>query len=404
MRKVTLLAALCLVLIVTSLDEVAAQGQVIIEGQVVNGTAQAPPESVFGLKVRLYVLTPEGQRLERSTTTDEQGRFRFAGLHAGDELSYRFQLEYEAITYSGESAFLQGEAVIPVVITIYETTSSDQAIVLSRHRITIDFAAGALLIKEMFIFNNLGDTTYTGEEGSTLRFSLPVDATDLRFDDPDVELNRVETDEGFVSLLPVVPGQSRVLYSYILPYDSRGHTLMRKIVYRTTNFDLMAASVGVQAESEQLDYRGLVGGKELSYLRFEAQDLLPTSEIELYLSGAPQVTAQPPPPGPSLGMSLQRVSPWLALGLAVLGALAPLGEAHARARSQRVLDTQAPKVQTIGRADSEPRVQRQELLRLMADLDDAFAEGRIAQEPYKELRVRMKHRLIDMTLQSEADR
>jgi 5-hydroxyisourate hydrolase-like protein (transthyretin family) len=404
MKKVTLLAPICLLLILTSLDDAAAQREGIIEGQVVNGTGQASPDSVAGLEVRLYDLTEEGQRFRTSTTTDEQGRFRFAGLLADDEHSYRFQLEYEGIMYSAESASLQGEAVLPVVITIYETTRGDQAIVLSRHHITIDFSADALLIKEMFAFNNLADTVYTGQEGSTLRFSLPADATDLRFDDAEMESNSVETDEGFASALPVAPGPSRVLFSYTLPYDGRGLTLIRKTLYPTTKFDLMVADVGVQGESEQLAYRGLTGARGTTYLRFEAQDLLANSEMEMQLSGSPQVTAHAPPAGPSLGLSLQRVYPWLSLGLAVLGALVPFAEAYRRGRPKVAPETQPSKVQTAGHADSELRIQRQELLQLIADLDDALAEGRIAREPYQELRMSMKHRLIDITLRSEENR
>lgn len=396
MKKLALLASICLPLILNGRNGVAAQGQGIIEGQVVNGTAEASPQSVAGLEVVLYTLNAEGQEFKASTTTDEEGRFHFEGLDTNAEHSYRFQLDYQDITYSGESAFSRGETVLPIMATVYETTRSDEAIVVNRHHVITDFAADALVIQEMYVFDNTADRIYVGEEESTLVFSLPADATDPTLDDPRLESNTIETDEGFASRLPVAPGQSQVLFSYTLPYDGRACTLVRKIVYPTTNFDLMIADVGVQGESPQLAYQGLKGGEETSYLHFEAQDLLPNFEIQIRLSGAPHQIRRAVSLKPSLGLSLQEVSPWIALSLALLGALAAFAQVYLRAPSKKAENAGLSRVQTITHADSELQVQPQELLQLLADLDDAFADGRITEEAYQELRKSMKRRVIDM--------
>jgi 5-hydroxyisourate hydrolase-like protein (transthyretin family) len=396
MKKLALLASICLPLILNGRNGVAAQGQGIIEGQVVNGTAEASPQSVAGLEVVLYTLNAEGQEFKANTTTDEEGRFHFEGLDTNAEHSYRFQLDYQDITYSGESAFPRGETVLPIMATVYETTRSDEAMVVNRHHVITDFAADALIIQEVYVFDNTADRIYVGEEQSTLVFSLPADATDPTLDDPRLESNTIETDEGFASRLPVAPGESQVLFSYTLPYDGRDRTLVRKILYPTSNFDLMIADVGVQGESPQLAYRGLKGGEETSYLHFGGQDLLPNSEIQIRLSGTPQLMRRALSLEPSLGLRLQGISAWIALSLALLGAVTPFTEVYLRARSQKAKNAGLSRVQTIAHAGSKSQVQRQELLQLIADLDDAFADGRITEEAYQELRKSMKGRVIDM--------
>jgi 5-hydroxyisourate hydrolase-like protein (transthyretin family) len=396
MKKLALLASICLLLTLAGLDQAAAQSEGIIEGQVINATADAPSESVSGLEVGLYVVTTEAVEFIESTTTDEGGRFHFRGQDTDDEHSYRFEVEYEGIIYNEEGAFPQGEVVMPMVITIYETTDSEKAMVVNRHHVIVDFVADTLAIQEMYIFENTTERIYVGKEEGILLFSLPTDATNLKLDDPGLEYNTIGTDEGFASLVPVVPGQTQVLFSYTLPYDGADRTLVHKILYPTTYFDLMIAHVGVLAGSEQLAYQGLAGGEETSYLHFEAQDLLSDVEVEMHLSGAPQALAQYLPPGSSLGLSLQKISPWVALGLAFLGALLPFAQTYLRRRPQRVRDRRLSRALTARDADSKLRVQREELLQLMADLDDAFTEGQVAEEAYQDLRESMKQRVMDM--------
>lgn len=403
MSKRALLAAICLLLAFNSLDTVLAQGPGVIEGQVVNETAGAARGSVARLQVVLYMPGAEGEELAGRATTDEEGRFRFEDLDTNDTLGYRFRIEYEGVAYEGEATFSPGKTVLPIVATIYETTTSDEAIVVDRHHVIVDFSADTMLVQELYVLDNTADTIYVGGEGGILRFSLPGDATDLRLDDLRLELNSVETDEGFASLLPVTPGQIQVLYSYVVPYDGSARVLSPQVPYPTANLDVMIADVGVQGESAQLAYRGLTGGDEASYLHFEAQDLGPNAETEIQLSGAPQGKAQLPVPGASPGLGVQNLGPWIALGLAVLGAVLAFVQLYLRRGGQREQGTGPSETQAVGRSDSGLKTQRQELLQLVADLDDAFAEGRVTEEGYHELRRSVRSRLTEVSQQLAQD-
>lgn len=402
MRKVAILASICIVALPIGLSVVGAEGQGIIEGQVVNATPDAAPESLAGLEVRLYVLAADTEELAGSTVTDQDGRFRFDGLGTDIDLTYRFELQYEGITYDGQGTFPAKEAILRVVATIYETTENDEAIEVQRHHTIVDFGADTLTVKEMYVFNNTADTIYVGDEGLTLRFALPADATNLSLADPQSELNTMETDKGFASLLPVAPGQTQVLFSYTLPYDDSHHALVRRILYPTTTFDLMIPDVGVQVRSEDLSYLGLTGGEETSYLHFQGQDLTPQSQIEIRFSGAPQTAGQPVLATSPPRFGLEDVSRWIALGLALLGGALALLQVYFRNRSPEVRKGTPSAGTTPSPAHPDLGAERQELLQLIADLDDAFSQGQIARDAYQQLRTNMKRRLVNMGPESKA--
>jgi len=382
MSKLTLLLSVFLLYLVASPAAVVAQNRGIIEGQVVNATEGALPESVAGLEVVLYGVVGESTELLATATSDRQGRFRFEGVDTAPAHVYRGQLEYREVVCGSESTFPPGDTVLHLVITIHETTASDHSIVVDRHHIIADFASDALLLQEMYILHNTGDTTYVGGERTTVRFSLPDGAANLTFGDQEMESSLVRTADSLAFVRPVTPGNSEVLYSYRVPYDGSQITLSRRVLYPTGYVDVMVANLGVQVESQRLLYQGLTGGDEMSYLHFGAENLPAGAEIDLRISGAPQGAALPVPARPSWSQGLQEVGPVIALVMGLLGALLAFAQLRWRQRSGRPADQGV-----------DPTVQRDELLHLIADLDDAFAEDRLDQQAYEQLRTRLKQRL-----------
>jgi 5-hydroxyisourate hydrolase-like protein (transthyretin family) len=401
-RRVAGLAAICLLLLLP-LGAARAQGPGAIEGQVANGTSGASPDSVTGLEVTLYALGAEGEEYAAEVITDHEGRFRFENLDAGAEQGYRFELSYEGVTYSGEVAFSAGDTVLPILVTVYETTDSDEAIVVTRQHIILDFSDQGLAVQELYIFDNSSDMIYVGRGGSILHFSLPGDATGLALSDSHLQSNVIETDQGFDSLLPVEPGQSQVLFSYLLPYDQRSLTLRRKLMYPTNSLDVLIPDVGVQAESGQLTYRGLTGGEQTSYLHFEAQDLGRGAEIEVSLSGSPGGAATLALSGVSLSSGVRELWPWIAAGLVLVGGLLAFAQLRLQRTRRKGAGAPPPVTAEDQSRDSELRARRQELLQLVADLDDAFAEGNVSEEGYRQLRESVHSRLMEISRRLEAD-
>jgi 5-hydroxyisourate hydrolase-like protein (transthyretin family) len=396
MKRVLLLFSALLFFVLCLPAGVAAQGEGVIDGEVTNGTASAPAESVAGLEVDLYQVTDGSGTFLQSTTTDEQGRFSFDGLATGSELTYAFQVVYQRIAYGAQSSFASGDTTIHVVATIYETTTSDRGISVDQQHVVIDFETDVLAIRELCILNNTTDEIYVGEEGTSVRFSLPSGAAQLSFGDEETASQFVEVPGGFAYLRPVMPGQTQVLYAYQVPYDGRELVLSSTIDYPTASLDVMVANVGVQVESPQLQYQSLTGGEGTAYLHFNGQYLPAGKEIELRFSGAAQGGPAPTMPGAGLGLSLQSYAPGVALLMVLLGVSVPFAQLRwgRRGGTSPVEGTTGPGPST-GRA-AGPQSQREELLHLLADLDDAHADGQIGEQAYKELRAKMKEHLRDV--------
>jgi 5-hydroxyisourate hydrolase-like protein (transthyretin family) len=394
-RRILLLSVLLLCLLAAP-AVVLAQDEGIIEGQVMNGTADAPEDSVAGLEVALYQWVGESAELVTTTISDDDGRFRFEGLDTGEDIVYRFELEYQGIVYGAESVFPSGDTVLHVVATIHEITSSDESLVVDRHHIILDFDSDAVVFREFYIFNNVGDRIYAGADGLTLRLALPEGATDITFEAAETGADYVLTQEGlaFVGLVP--PGEKQVLYSYSVPYDGSQLTLRREILYPTSNLDLLAANVGVQVEASQLTYEGLTAAGDDTYLHFATENVPSGTAIELQLSGVPQGAVALPSMESSMVAALREAAPAMAVVLAVLGALLPFVQLRLRkARPATAEPGIVPQAEILEQAAVETDAQHEELRRLMSDLDDAYAEGLLTEEAYRQLSDKMKKRLGD---------
>jgi hypothetical protein len=300
--------ALCLAPVQT-----LAQGQGVIEGQVVNGTANGG--AVEGLTVTLHVFAGMEEQTPQTTTTDAKGRFRFEGLSTEANHGCALLLNYQGVDYgSGLLTFSEGETTLSVPIQVYEPTESDEAVSIEQAHIFVDFREASLVVGEMYIFSNKGDRTYVGVEKvaegrrETLRLSLPTGAEGLAFESGELGQRFFETADGFVDTWPLLPGQAsaRLLFSYSLPYDPSGCDLTRDIPYPLKAINVLAADVGVDVTSEQLTLEGPRGIQGQSYLNLSGQNLSKGERLTLHFSGSPDnepmrggetTPAQPSPAG-----------------------------------------------------------------------------------------------------------
>jgi len=257
--------------------------------------------------------------------------------------------------------------------------------VVERQHVIVDFVDGNAAFQELYIFNNTGDKIYVGEEGTTLRFSLPDGAADIGFSDTETADHFVETDGGLAFVRPVMPGQKEVMYSYRLPYDGTTLTISRTILYPTSSVDLLVANTGVQVESAQMVYQGLSGGDAAAYLHFSTEEVAGGVVVELRLAGSPQGAGVTTIPRPTWSRGLQEYGPAAALAMGLLGALLPFA-----------LRRRGGSLEPVAQGKVDATAQRGELIHLIADLDDAFTEGRLDEESYHQLRAKIKGRLRDV--------
>ncbi len=302
-----------------------AQEPGVIEGQVFDGTSDTGP--LEGLPVTLWILRGEEEEGSLQQTTDEEGRFRFEDLDTEGYI-YRFEVEYQGISYGSEvMAFSEGESVLSIPFTVFEPTTSDADLWAERAHLILNFQPGFIVVQEVQILINDGNTTYvgsTGEEGgATARFSLPQGASGVQLMEGLMACCVVETETGFASDLPIFPGFHEFVFSYALDFQSRTYALSKEIVYPTNSLNVLVSDVGVEVTAPGLTVEEpltLEGGR---YLHLSAENLTPADSLSLHLANLPLEGQETGPTAPSTtGLGVAGV---VVIGLAILGVLVALG-------------------------------------------------------------------------------
>ena len=298
-----------------------AQGSGVIEGQVFDGSGDGAP--LEGLPVTLTVFSGAESESSFETTTDQEGWFRFEGLER-EGYAYRFEVEYAGVQYpSEEMAFPEGESLISIPFTVFESTTSDENLSVQRAHVIFDFEPGIIRVREIQIFFNAGKATYvgpTGEEGEeTVQFALPEDTTSVQLVEGLMECCVIETDTGFASTLPIFPGSKQFVFNYELRPQTRAYDLTRRVVHPTEYLDVLVADVGVQVTAD-----GLTGGESLSlqggnYLHLAGENLSADEDIALHFANLPLETAPAQPPGNGTP-----VFTWIVMGVVIAGVGAAL--------------------------------------------------------------------------------
>lgn len=368
------LVAIFLTLFLTTAVEAQSQGG--IEGQVLNGTAQASRESLADLPITLAVAAEGESPATFSTTTDEEGRFRFAEVDLREGSFYQVQVEYKGVIYTSEvKTFASGSEPLTFPLTIYETTNDPGSLVIERQHILVEFQVefqqGNLTVLEFLLVENSQDRTYIGDSGGhTLRLPLPPRATNIQFEDPLMAENATFSEEGLALTQPVLPGETAVLFSYRLPLSGPEFTVTKSVVYPTTNFNFLVEDVGAQVESPTLAFVETVEAEGGKYLHYFAQDLEGGTVVTVWLSQIPAVIA-----GPETVSGIPLLPSWALLGLVALVMAAVLVWAVRRQPATAALSS------------------KEDLIRAMADLDDAYAAGQVPEEEWRAKRAVMKEEL-----------
>lgn len=364
-----------------------ATGEGVIEGRVVEGTAGVEAD-LSGIELTLFPFVGQTTLTPITTTTGADGSFRIENLPTGPDRTYGLQATYRGVDYFHPALIdLSESPSASITVRVYETTADDSLVSVDRNHVIIDFANNQLQVAELYIFRNAGDRTYVGD-GETLRFALPAGAQNLRFDDPRMSQSTTLTAEGVADTLPVPPGTRQVLLSYSVPYEGRSITFQKKIVYPTQNLNVLVADAGVEIDVGPL----LTAGEPVStqnnvqFLNYTRRDVPAGEELVIKLSSLPRGTSSPLSVPPDRSATLR----WFGLGFVVLALFFVLAYPTFRPRllAEEFLEE--------GTTGAVLRRQRQLLLEELADLDDAYEAGEVAEHDYIDTRAEIKADLIDV--------
>lgn len=348
-----------------------------IEGEVLNLTGAESPVPDHDITLRTFL---DNAAVDSTTTkTDALGNFIFEGLSTESSYSYQIALTFQEAVYyySDWLIFAEAETSKLIVVTVYDATTSDEAIrVVAAHTVITIGEDNSLLVEEFFVFSNEADLTYVGSEvinsegdKETLKFLLPDEAVDIRPDAGLVEGWVQESADGFVSTLPVEPGEKLIIYSYKVTYSSGAYTLSKGMAYDTDIFTLLVQGEGTTVTGERLTAQEPIILEDVWYNHLSVQDLASGEVLTINISGLP---------------TSQNIIIWVIIVLVVMSLVSALIYMMRKKQPQPVS------------AEDSPSQKKQRLLTELAQLDDDFEADKIVEKEYHALREMMKLQLAEL--------
>ncbi len=348
----------------------------VIKGQVMNETDEDVPE-----EMELTLTSYLGDRAmeERKSKTDDKGQFEFSNLPW--DRSYTISLNYKGAEYTTDKmVFYPEENTKTLELPIYEPTESNQHISVNADHMIIQLSEGQISIAEIVVFHNGSKQIYIGSETEngvreTLRFDLPEGAENIQFMDGLAPESVIRTEGGFVDTTSFGPGIRRVIYAYQLPFKSSKNMIEKRIIYPTGGFVLLVSDTGVDIKVDGLGGSERVNINNERFIRWTGSGLQPGSEIKI-----------------ELGQSVlsEDFLKWVAFGVVLL--LVGVGVLYSfRVKRNPFL----PKDAALNKEDLSR--EREKLILEIAELDDRFEAGEIAEGEYRNIRSDKKKKLVSIT-------
>ena len=377
-----------------------------VRGEVINGTEGSQVPS--GLEVLLHRFGDEGQIQIFSTSTQEDGAFTFTSVEVEEDSTYAVAVNYRDVLYSATVPSPIGSQ--PAVLTVYEVVQDIDAISVDAHAMLINEGPDeeSLFVLEAVGVVNDGDRTFVPDleqpvNFNFMRFSLPEGATELDVgsDLPGGEVINIGT--GFALTAPVTPGIHQVTYTYQMPYSDGSATIEKSFHMGADRFSALLpeglgffayASLDDGTMAETVD----IGG--ITYTSWELNDILSGGRLSLRVSGLSTKSwwsraGETLTEGGLLKIWIPVTLVVVLLSLLAIGLIASYKRARIPASDEAGEDALKGYVEELEGLDEDQLVQR------IADLDDLYAQGKIAEAEYRSAREAAKGRLLGLSMDME---
>ena len=376
MKKLAIVFLIALAL-VPSTARAADSGSIV--GQVFNATKGRPQE---GALVTLRGGEADSSdEIERTVTTDSEGRYEFHDLPTGEERFYTVDAMHQGGFFPSRAISLPAdttqEPVIETTLRVWDPTTDPAAILLTRDDMfAVLGEQGIGMIESVTIVNqtNLayigrGGDTSSAEPAATIGFSLPTDCQNASVSivDSDLDLPQLAcTEYGFAVTSAIPPGEYRTTFSYNVPGETNTFDLTRTALYDINEMSVYAAEP-LDIESNRLEERGEVTLAGQTYRRWTS-----TTPID------------PGDPVQVLAIATATFPAGLAIGivatLLVVATLAFLGFRRVRFK---------PRPGTTEEVTSEDK----DLVKAIAKIDIAYENGDLSEPDWTAQRTELKERL-----------
>lgn len=375
-----LLLAFVLVVAATHAQEKAGVGT--IEGRVMNGT----DESILyaGQEVLLMVFSKGVRAQQRKATTDGKGNFKFTGLPLDPKLLYIITANHNNVLYVSERIKLVDSRTVNYILTVYETTDSDEDIAIESHHLVVDLEPEGYRIIEMVTLNNSGNRTVVGSERGgeqgvfPLFFPLPRGYGDLQITEMIPSQFVHERPDGFYVQKHLLPGQSQMNFTYQLPALPLPLKWNKKVKYPTKNLSVFYGGFNADVSSNKLTKMGVMKFGDRDYQFLKGEKLTSNSSFSIFLRSSIGGTA------------------WVAQNQALLAVIFIAGLC-AVLGTFIVLKGMRQKPVEVGAVTADDITeQRNELIESIASLDERFEAGDISRKAYERERSEKKIQLLEI--------
>ncbi|MBE2220792.1 MAG: c-type cytochrome [Anaerolineae bacterium] len=360
-----------------------------ISGVVVNGTSS---DIVEGVEVILRGFSQDFQpTVTMTTTVDAQGNYLFELEPVDPNWVYLASARYNDLGFSSDAGQVsRAEPALALPITVFETTTDPEAVVVDQVHILLSFGSDTVRADEFYVFSNPTAEVFVGESGDTtqgtVRLALPEGAENIAFQRsfgsmqssiPASEVIQLE-DGSFADTFPLNPGSSglNLIVSYELPYEE-GMTVERPLFYETVSANVIIPDRGVMLAGDTWVDQGVQEMPGGSFSSYAQADIVAGSELIFELNGRPEmITDMAGNAIPSPANSTNE----LIVGGAVLLIVVVTG------------------LFIVTRRDSEPddeeelEIEQEEIDRLLlavVDLDDGYEAGNVEEAAYQEQRQKL---------------
>ena len=384
-RQLASLVFVALAFAVLAPQAAAAPGGVI-KGVVTNGTTNEPQGGV-GVRLLGGTRSDDGsfeQEVDAAARTDDEGRFEFRKLAAGEERVYTLDFHYQGGDFPGGAVSIPtNNDVIEVTHKVFNTTNDPRAIVIQNDSMFLLKGEGGVNVVHSFRIVNVSREAYIGRGGGgpsqdgpvpTLSFSFPTEARrgGVQIADSDLDIPQLldtETGIGITSAVP--PDETNITFAYTMRVNTGQVDLGRLALYPTLNLDVFAQPP-FTIDSPSLVEDGEATIEGTNYTRYRSDDTI-TEGNAIQMLATAEGGGDPALVGGAIA----------ALALAGLLVFA-LARRHSSA------------ARTPATKSGSPSETRDDLLVAIAALDLEHSNAKLTEEDWETKRSELKRRLAEL--------